>query len=253
MNCSSEGSRRVEISSARGDAPEQLVERGQPLARSLLARLLEERGELDQLEVAGDGAVHVLGRVEAHLGKRRARSPGRLEHLVPDHAVGRVQSFGRTEDLLFVDLLDGLQRPAHQLVERRRARRLAACLLGPRQHRRARRAAYGQVREPALARGDQLLSRLRKRPDSQLLRDPAVLPGSDPHRPGVKPEEVDAVEFEALDLPRLGDHHRAGRGRIHLVWSDVARLGHRGDVAHEVANRAARDAAGEVRGELGEA
>ena len=103
-----------------------------------------------------------------------------------------------------------------------------------------------------LALRRQLLARLRQRPGRQLLRDPAVLPGRDPHRPRVQAEQVDRVELEALHLARLGDHHGPGRRRIDLVGGHVAGLGHRGDMADEVADRPARDPAREVRRKLGQ-
>ena len=279
MNCSSDGSRRAAISSARAsrsrssprtysssaevssaarcsarrDPPQQLVHGRQRLTGGLLPGLLEERGELDQLEIARDRPVHVVGGVEAHLREGRARAPRGLEDLVADHPVGGVKALGRPEDLLVVHLLLGRERAPHRLVERRGARRLPPGLLGPRQHRRARGPADRQVREAAAARLAQLLAGLGQRAGRELGRNPVVLPRRHAHRAGVQAEQVDVVELEALDLPGLGHHDRPGGGRIDVVGGDVAGLGDGGDVAHEVADRPARHPPREVGGELGEA
>ena len=115
------------------DPAEQLVQGGDRLALGLLARPLDQGAELEQLEEAGDGAVDVLGGVEAHLPERRPGPPGRLEHLVANHPVGRVQALGRAEELLGVRLLGEAER-GRRLVDRRGGAGAGLGLLGVGEH-----------------------------------------------------------------------------------------------------------------------
>ncbi len=71
-------------------------------------------------------------------------------------------------------------------------------------------------------------------------------------RAAAQAEQVDVVELEPLDLLGLGDEDRAGDGTIGVVGAELAGVGDGGQVADEVAHRAARLAPRPVGGQLGE-
>ena len=79
----------------RRDLAQQPVDRFDRLRGRLVAGALGERRELQQLQVAGDRPVDVDGGVEPRLRELAPRLPGRLQHLLAQLAVGRVQAFGR--------------------------------------------------------------------------------------------------------------------------------------------------------------
>ena len=114
-------SRRALALLGRDRVLEQVVDRRQGVRDGLLARSLDQPGELDQLQEAGDRAGDVDVGVEPRLAQLAAGAPGLLEHLVLDHPVGRLQPLGRAEELLAVLLLRGVEHRPRVLVERRRA------------------------------------------------------------------------------------------------------------------------------------
>ena len=111
----------------RRDLAQQPVDRLDRLRRPLLAGPLGERRQLQQLEVAGDRPVDVDRGVEARLRQLAPGPPARLEHLLAQRPVGRVEALGGAEELLLVLLLGGVRGRGERLrVGARGARRLAA-------------------------------------------------------------------------------------------------------------------------------
>ena len=137
-------------SSARVDLGQRLGRRLSRGARSISA------ASLTQLEVAHDRVGDVEVGVEAHLAQAPADARDRLEHLVAQDPVRRVQALGRAEELLLAGLplaadggarlLDEGRRPAGRRRSRpgrdRRARAAAA-------RASSRRAAAGASRRRA--------------------------------------------------------------------------------------------------------
>ena len=64
------------------------------------SRARDQRGQLEQLEVADDRVRDVEVGVEPQLAEAPARPQRALEHLVAQQPVGRVQGLGRAEQLL---------------------------------------------------------------------------------------------------------------------------------------------------------
>ena len=102
--------------------------------------------------------------------------PRRLEHLVAEHPVGRVQALGGPEQLLLVDLLLAAGRLARGAVD---ARRRGLALLGalrPREHQRQAGAGHRHVGEHQPPLGGQRVAGLGQRLGDQLVGDPARPP-----------------------------------------------------------------------------
>ena len=233
----------------RGDRLlEQVVDHRQGVRHGLLARALDQAGELDELEEPGHGPVDVDIGVEPRLAKLAAGAPGLLEDLVLDHPVGGLQALGRPEELLAVLLLGCVQHGAGVLVEGRGASLSGLGRRRPRQHQVLGRPRHRDVEQPPRI----LLVRGRR--------------GSDPggnggragglrarHGPGVQADDVDPRELEPLGA--LQRHHpdRLGDRLVLLLDGRDPRLGNRHQVADEVAVRPARLAAHPGLRELTEA
>ena len=177
---------RVEAGVAQGAALlgrdrvlEQVVDRRERVGDRLLARSLDQPGQLDQLEEAGDRAGDVDVGVEPRLAELAAGAPGLLQHLVLDHPVGRLEPLGRPEELLALLLLAWRRGP------RARPRRAAT---GGRCPPRSRRAARGPARPwrgsspcRAAAAPRPRATGLRRRPRSGTTGGPAgAEPGTAP-------------------------------------------------------------------------
>src|SRR5215203_1530989 len=91
---------------------QQVVDRRERIGYRLLARSLDQAGELHELEKAGDrpGDVHVG--VEPRLAELSTGAPGLLEDLVLDHPVGRLEALGGPEELLAMLLLARVEHGA---------------------------------------------------------------------------------------------------------------------------------------------
>ena len=125
-----------------GALAEQRVDLGQRLLDLLAGgRPVDQRGHLDQLQEAGHGAVHVGGRVQAHLAQLPAHLGDGVQQLVAHDPERGVQALGGAEQLLLHRLLGGRQRGA-RVLQRRRGTRLAR--LRPGQHQALARAGRGQ-------------------------------------------------------------------------------------------------------------
>ena len=86
------------------------VDVAQRLGHALALGPGDQRRELEQLEVAHDRVRHVEVGVEAQLAQPPADAQRRLEQLVAQQPVGRVQRLGRPEQLLLALLPLGAQR-----------------------------------------------------------------------------------------------------------------------------------------------
>ena len=115
----------------RRDLAQQPVDRLDRLRRRLVAGPLGQRRQLQQLQVAGDRPVDVDRGVEARLRELAPGLPGGLEHLLAQHAVGRVQALGRAEQLLLVGLLLAAAAGQRRGVEARGARLALLVALDP--------------------------------------------------------------------------------------------------------------------------
>ena len=69
----------------------------QRLRHALALRPSDQRGQLEQLEVADHGVRDVEVGVEAKLAEAPARPHGALQELVPQQPVGRMKRLGGTE------------------------------------------------------------------------------------------------------------------------------------------------------------
>ena len=205
---------------------------------------LDQRRELDQLEVAGDRGVDVVDGVEAHLRDRRARPPRRLEHLVAQHPVGRVQALGRPEQLLLVELLLAPGRLARRAVDPRRRGLPSSARSGQESTSAQARPGHRDVGEHQPPLGGQLVAGLGQRLGEQLVGDPGVLPLARGDRAAAQPEQVDVVELEPLDLLGLGDQHgaRQRRGRSRRRRARRRRRRRSGGGRSRAPSRAARAA-----------
>ena len=134
-----------------GPLDEQLVDLGQGVGHGLaLLRALDQRGQLQELEVPGHRLRHLLVRVEAHLPQPARNLADGVEQLVPHHAEGRVQPLRRTEELLLDDLVLAPDGRPRLLEERRRPRRRAAfARLGPGEDESLPRAGHRHVKQAA--------------------------------------------------------------------------------------------------------
>ena len=128
---------------------EALVDRPQRVGHRLALRTLDERRELDELEVARDRVGDVEVGVEAQLAEALADPRDVLEQLVAQRLERRVQRLLGTEQLLLEHLPLGAERGPRLLGERRRRLRDAA--RGQRrvgQHEAARGARHRDVQQP---------------------------------------------------------------------------------------------------------
>ena len=220
------------------------------------ARALEQRRELDQLEVAHDRVRDVEVGVEAQLAEPAADLRDGRQQLVAQHPERRLQRLGRAEQLLLARLPLAADRRARLLGERRRLlQRAALGALRVGEHEPPPRARHRDVQQPphlgdvgglACPAGTRLLD---QRVGDRLERAPARAG----HARGHQAEHVDVVELAALG--RVHRHHlhaaRALAGRRLLLAQPG--LGDRGDRARELARGGLRRAAHVGGGELGEA
>ena len=134
-----------------GDLAKDVVDRGERVADLLtLFGALDQRRDLEQLEVARHGLVDVEVGVEPHFAEPPSHARHGVEQLVAEDAEHRVQALGRTEELLVEDLLLGVDRAAGLLVERRRTRRGAhGGALRPGEHEGATCPGDRHVQRPA--------------------------------------------------------------------------------------------------------
>ena len=190
----------------RGDLAQQPVDRLDRLRRRLVAGPLGERRQLQQLQVAGDRPVDVDGGVEPRLRQLPARLPGGLQHLLAQHAVGRVQPLGRAEQLLLVRLLLGPRGGQRRGVELRGAALAVVAALDP-----------GEDEAGA------------RRPADPLRRLTAL-----------QPEHEDVLELHPLDRVAGEALHGARRGRLDHAGRLDPGVGDGAEVADEVAGRAVR-------------
>ena len=86
------------------------VDVAQRLGHALPLGPRDQRRELEQLEIADDRVRDVEVGVEAQLAEPAAGAHRRLEQLVAQQAVGRVQRLGRAEQLLLAVLPRGAER-----------------------------------------------------------------------------------------------------------------------------------------------
>ena len=236
-NCSSEGSRRAATwsprvprsrsspitysSSAEASIAARCSGEATRPSSSLIAAIASERGsppgpldqrrELDQLEVAGDRRVDVVRRCRAASPRAPIR-PATTPRAPRRGASGRSSAGprrGRTAP------------PRGTPPRRRRARaprgRCARAPPGPRPAAPATRAPAPRARGviatwASISRraAVELLAGLGQRLGEQLVRDPGVLPRTSGDRAAAQAEQIDVVELEPLDLLGLGDQHRAG-------------------------------------------
>ena len=110
---------------------------------------LEQRGELDQLEVAHDGVGDVEVGVEAQLAEPPADLGDRGQQLVAQQPERRLQRLGGAEQLLALLLPLAADRRARLLRERRRVlRRAALGRLRVGEHEPPPRARHRHVQQP---------------------------------------------------------------------------------------------------------
>ena len=226
---------------------QDLVDPRQRVAHGLAALgALDQGGHLHQLDVAGDGLVHVEVGVEPHLAQAPANAGHRVEQLVAHDPEGRVEALGRSEQLLLEHLLLRFERRARLLVERRRlgrgARRAA---LGPGQDEPLARARHRHVQQPAHLVVVRLTAvGVRERLLEQRIGH-LVVPAArgTRHPAGRQSEHEHVVELEPLG--GVHGHHahgRRGRRRHGLLLAQPG-LGDRRQVAGELARSAVRLAA----------
>ena len=222
---------------------------------SPVLRALQQRRELDQLQVADDRVRDVEVGVEAQLAEPPADLGDGRQQLVAQQPERRLQRLGRAEQLLLARLPLAADRGARLLRERRRLlRRAAVRALRVGEHEPRPRARHRDVREPPHLGGVRGPRRPRDGLLEQRVRDRLeVLPPRTRHPGAHQPEHVDVLELVALGVVHRHHAHAArplGAGRLFLSQAGV---GDGRDRARELARGGLRRAAGVVGRELGEA
>ena len=195
-----------DCSSREVDLGQRLLDRH--LAR---ARALQQRAELDQLQVADDGVGDVEVGVEAQLAEPPADLGDRRQQLVAQQPERRLQRLGGPEELLLARLPLARDRRARLLGERRRLlRRAAVGALGVGEHEPPPRAGHRHVQQPPhLGR----VRRARQRRDGlldQRVRDRLQrLPPRPRHARAHQAEHVDVLELVALGVVHRHHAHAA--------------------------------------------
>ena len=159
----------------RGGLQQAHVDLGQRLLHRQLARAraLQQRGELDQLQVAHDGVGDVEVGVEAQLAEPAADLGDGRQQLVAQQPERRLQRLRRPEQLLLARLPLAADGGARLLGERRRLLGGAAVgALRVGEHEPAARAGHRHVQQPPHLRG---VGGARQRRDGLL---DAARPGS---------------------------------------------------------------------------
>ena len=132
------------LQQARVDLGQRLGDR-----QAALAGALEQRGELDQLEVAHDGVGDVEVGVEAQLAEPPADLRDRGHQLVAQQPERRLQRLRRAEQLLLARLpLAADRRPRLLGERRRRLARAALRALRVGEHEPRARARHRDVEQP---------------------------------------------------------------------------------------------------------
>ena len=217
---------------------------------------VQQRRELEQLEVAHDAVGDVEVGVEAQLAEARADARDVVQQLVAQRLVGRVQRLVGAEQLLLALLPLGAERGARLLGERRR--RLQRARVGARrvgEHEPAARARHRDVQQPAHL-GDVRVARVgrqrlvQQRVGDRLDRAAAARPASATtaaraRRRGRTRSPCAPASHRHAPRDRAVAAPAASRARPVLVAQPG--LGDRGDRARELARRRLRRAA-HVRG-----
>ena len=230
---------------------EVLVDARQRVGHRLPGRPLEQRRDLEDLEVARDGVRHVEVGVEAQLAQPARRALHVAEQLVAQRLERRVQRLLGPEELLLDRLPLRAERLARLLGERRRRPgRVVVGALGVGDRQRPARARHREVRQPAHV-GDVRLRRRRRVDAGRRLRAAHAR-----HARGLHPAEDDVVRLQGRG-PRHRQHAHRGpgpgpAGRARLVVAQP-RVGHRRRVARELARRGLRRAPHVGGGHLGQA
>ena len=196
---------------------EDLVDlRQRRVERLALLGPLDQRGDLDQLEVARHRLVDVQVGVEPHLAEPAADPRDRVEQLVAHDPEGRVEPLGRPEQLLLELLL--LEPRAPRAPPRRTARaaawRRAGAASRPRQHEALARARHRHVQQPAHLRLVRLARRSpagRRSLSSSSGTPSAGAPERSRHARRRQAQHEDVVELEALGRVHRHHLHRAAR------------------------------------------
>ncbi len=193
------------------------VDLGQRLLDRQLAgaRALEQRRELEQLEVAHDGVRDVEVGVEAQLAEPAADLRDGRQQLVAQQPERRLQRLGGPEQLLLARLPLAADRRPRLLGERRRLlRRAAVGALRVGEHEPPARARHRDVQQPPHLGG---VRRARERRDGLLEQRVGDrlerLPPRAGHPRAHQAEHVDVVELVALGVVHRHHPHAARRAR----------------------------------------
>ena len=231
----------------RGDClVEQVVDGREGVGDRLLLRALDQAGELDQLEEAGNRPGDIDVGVEPRLAELAAGAPGLLEHLVLDHPVGRLHSLGGAEELLPLLLLGGIEDGARP----RRRGRVGRC---PTRSRRAARGRARRLRGSSPCRGGDAPPPRAGAGAADLRRHHRRAGGGGTgDRAGLKSDDVHPRELETLRPLERHDADRVGHRSALLVHRRDAGLGDGDQISDEVAVRSGRLAPDPIGRQLAE-